>query len=275
MESDRCASDAAEFITERRGMKRPIADVARGRRVFKVPVLMYHRIATDGPAELAEYRVAPQMLGHHLRFLRRRGFRSISIEEWQADANGSGSLFGRPIMLTFDDAYLDFYETAWPILRESGFSAYVFVVTDKVGKTSDWDNKYGDPAPLMTWQQIKELASAGVRYGSHLSTHTRANFLSSEALLREAVHSRAALEEALGLDVHAAAIPYGVTDSRVEEILGIAGYTRAFAAGGGYAPAHGLELSTPRIAISGADDILAFAEKLGLWKERPEAADLP
>ena len=44
---------------------------------------------------------------------------------------------GKPIVLTFDDAYGDFYYNAWPLLRKYGFRATVFVPTDYVGGSAD------------------------------------------------------------------------------------------------------------------------------------------
>ena len=142
-----------------------------------VPVLMYHRVASEGPASLARWRIDPAALEHQLLFLRRRGFRSIELEDWEWQRKHSGRLRGRPILLTFDDAYLDFYETAWPIIYRNGFSAHVFVVTEKVGQTADWDASSGHPAPLMDWDQICLLAGQGVTFGSHLATHIPANRL--------------------------------------------------------------------------------------------------
>ena len=130
-------------------------------RAYQVPVLMYHRVAQDGPAELAPYRVTPHNFAHQMRFLRRRGFRSTSPDEWQS-AGHRGSLIGRPILLTFDDAYLDFYETAWPILRSNDFTAHIFVPTAHVGGAAVWDREFGAPAPLMDWSMIAELAADGV-----------------------------------------------------------------------------------------------------------------
>ncbi|MGO8352247.1 polysaccharide deacetylase family protein, partial [Rhizobium johnstonii] len=93
---------------------------------------------------------------------------------------------GRPVMLTFDDAYLDFFPDAFPILAENDFGAEVFVVTDKVGGRSDWDSAYGEPAPLMSWANIQELHQKGISCGSHLATHTPASAIDNEALLAEA-----------------------------------------------------------------------------------------
>jgi peptidoglycan/xylan/chitin deacetylase (PgdA/CDA1 family)/trans-aconitate methyltransferase len=244
-------------------------------RQFTIPVLMYHRVAEEGPEDLSAYRVSARTLEHQLRFLRRRGFRSITTAQWMEAACSRGSLRGRPIILSFDDAYLDFYDTAWPLIARNGFSAHVFVPTGKVGATSDWDAAYGEPAPLMSWEQIDELSKQGCTFGSHLHTHTAADLMSSAALLEEAVGSRELLEKVTGQEVRTVAPPYGAMDSRTEQILGLAGYTQLFADRGNAAPVARAGLYTPRIAVNGFDDIDAFAEKLGMLNERPQEADRP
>ena len=241
-------------------------------RAYSLPVLMYHRVATESPAELAPYCIKPDDLLRQLRFLRRRGFRSTSIAEWQS-AHRRGSLVGRPILLTFDDAYLDFYETAWPILRKNNFSAHVFVPTQHVGGRAEWDRAYGEPAPLMSWRMIAELAAEGVTFGSHLTSHTRPDFLSSDELLREAVRSRSQLEDVLGVEVDTIAAPFGVTDHRIEQVFAAAGYRQGFLDQGGMASVFGLKMLTPRIEVAAGDDINAFAVKVGMHEQPPGPLD--
>ena len=101
---------------------------------------MYHRVAEDGPAELAPYRVAPALFERQLAYLRRHGYRTITVEEWlQVLAEQDGRIDDRVVALTFDDAYRDFVTDAWPLLREYGFSATVYVATDHVGGHAEWD----------------------------------------------------------------------------------------------------------------------------------------
>jgi peptidoglycan/xylan/chitin deacetylase (PgdA/CDA1 family) len=255
------------------GAIRTRPEAAARDRAFTVPVLMYHRIADEGPEALAAWRIAPRAFEQQLRFLRRRGFHSLAPVEWMQGA-GRGMIPGRPVMLTFDDAYLDFYRNAWPILARNGFSAHVFVPTGKVGGAADWDAAYGDPAPLMNWEQIAELAAKGCTFGSHMVSHAGADTLSTEALLHEAVLSRAMLEQVVQDEVRSIAPPFGVTDARTEQILEMAGYSRMFLDDGPAAPVLRHRLLTPRVEISGFDDIAAFARKLGMAGEPPESGDL-
>jgi peptidoglycan/xylan/chitin deacetylase (PgdA/CDA1 family) len=246
---------------------------ARQERAYTVPALMYHRIASTGPDSLAPYRLSPEMFEHQLRYLRRRGFRSITAEEWAEGASRGGSLRGRPVMLTFDDAYLDFAEVAWPILQRNGFSGHVFVPAGKIGTASDWDASHGTPAPLMNWEQIRDLAAQGATFGSHLHSHRPADALTVAELLDEAVTSRLMIERVTGQPVRTIAPPYGINDTRIEQVLATAGYHRSFIAEGGIAPVCGLEMRTPRIDVHGAMTIEEFAAEIGAGA--PDAGDRP
>jgi peptidoglycan/xylan/chitin deacetylase (PgdA/CDA1 family) len=257
------------------GAVRTRREVESERRAAHVPVLMYHRIATDGPDALAKWRVSPEAFEHQLRFLRRRGFRSIGVDQWDWRRRSLGYIPGRPVMLTFDDAQADFHHTAWPILKRNGFTAHVFVVTGKVGGYSDWDSGHGAPTPLMDWDQIIDLSRQGVTFGSHLVSHSNPDAMDNRSLYEEAVQSRETLETRLGCEVRTVATPYAVFNPRIERILQQAGYTRAFADDPYRAPLWGAAMRTPRIEIFGGDDIAGFADKLWCAKEPPEPADVP
>lgn len=250
------------------------AELEESVRAYDLPVLMYHRVHDAGPESLRPWRVTAREFERQLRFLKRRGFYSVSPAEWQRAAQRSGSLRGRPILLTFDDAYSDFYEVAWPILRRNGFSAHVFVVTDRAGEHADWDAHHGEPAPLMTWQQIATLAgSDSVTFGSHLATHTSPDGLPTPKLLAEAVRSKIMLERVTARPVDTVATPFGVWDPNIATTLSLAGYRRLFTIDEARAPVVGCEMVTPRIGVFGNDDINDFAAKLDLLEGEPPSPE--
>lgn len=228
-----------------------------------IPILMYHRIA-DGTDR---FTVSPEQFELQLRFLRRRGFRSVSFDEWSSTARQAGRMAGRPLMLTFDDGTMDFKETAWPIIYRNGFSAAVFIPTDKVGGCADWAGAPQPAAAIMGWDEIIALSRQGVEFGSHLASHVSASRLTSEQLLREGARSKAVLEQALSRPIDTIALPYGVTNGRVRRVLRVCGYGAAFTAEYGVASSFGPMLDIPRIEISARDGLDEFARKLGLSGE--------
>lgn len=247
---------------------------AEAERTSRLPVLLYHSIAEDGPAGLAPWRVTPHDFEHQLRFLRRRGYRPVTLAEWEQARDRSAAMSGRPVLITFDDGFADFAEMAWPILRRNGFGAQMFVVSGAVGGTADWDAWYGAPRPLMDWDCLSELAEQGLEVGAHLHRHRPLDRLDPATVLDEARRSREDIATRLGTAPRAVAPPYGICGPEHGDLLAAAGFERVFLAGGGVAPVWGPRLATPRIEVPGAATIAEFAELVGA-KEPPEAADLP
>lgn len=247
---------------------------AEAERCTRLPVLLYHSVAEDGPAGLAPWRVTPEQFEHQLRFLRRRGYRPVSLAEWEDARRRSAALSGRPVLITFDDGLADFADTAWPLLQRNGFGAELFVVSGAAGGSAQWDAHYGAPTPLMDWDCLADLAAQGIGIGSHLHRHAALDRLDAATLLTEARRSREVIEDRLGISPLAVAPPYGICTRAHGELLARAGFGRVFLASGGRAPVWGPRLATPRIEIGGEMTIEDFAHAIGAI-EPPEAADLP
>lgn len=62
-------------------MGRPLIRLAP-ERVSSVPILMYHRIAADGPVALERFRVAPKLFALQMATLHRAGYRTIGLGDW-------------------------------------------------------------------------------------------------------------------------------------------------------------------------------------------------
>src|SRR3546814_20586318 len=74
----------------------------------------------------------------------------------------------RAVALTFDDAYENFYEYAFPILQQHGFTATVYAIAGMLGQSADWLIADGHAAPpLMTASRLRELQAAKIEIGSH------------------------------------------------------------------------------------------------------------
>lgn len=238
-------------------------DEARARETTaEIPILMYHSIADDGPPELAPYRVSPLVFREQLRYLRRHGFYSITLEEWAESIAAQRPLPGRPVILTFDDGYKDFMENAWPALERADFSATLFVVTERVGRTADWDELTAKPLPLMNWKELRELRDRGVEIGSHTATHKDLLTLSSAAVMAEARRARATLREKLDIEAGSIAFPWGGSNETVRRVLARCGYTAGVTTWGGHGTLAHDPMDLPRIEVFGDDDITAFGRKL-------------
>ena len=236
-----------------------------------LPILMYHRIAEDGPAELAPYRVAPAQFERQLAYLRRHGYRTISLEEWQqALAARDGRIDDRVVAITFDDAYRDFLSEAWPRLRRYGFNATLFVPTDHVGGCAEWDRSFGDPAAILSWRELRALAAEGLAIGAHSGSHPYLSRLPRADMLAEGRRCKERLERELGRPVTIMAYPYGDHDLLVRRGMAACGFTGAVTTAPGLSRLGDNPMAMPRQLVDGADDLDRFVAKLG----RPERATI-
>src|SRR5690242_18720978 len=230
----------------------------------ELPILMYHRIASYGPKELARYRVSPENFESQLAYLKQHGYASIGLEGWAyALSAQDGRLPGRLVCLTFDDGYRDFREQAWPLLKHYGFSATVFLPTDLVGGYAEWDRSFGDPAELMSWDDVRALAKEGVTFGAHGATHRRLNELSVPNMLAEARLSREKIAAEVGGTVNVIAYPYGAHSERVRSAMESCGFGCAVTTDPGLSRLGDDHFGLPRQEITGTDRIEDFIAKLG------------
>ncbi|WFU39382.1 trifunctional glycosyltransferase/class I SAM-dependent methyltransferase/polysaccharide deacetylase [Bradyrhizobium sp. CB82] len=237
-------------------------DVTQSERRAHAPVLMYHRIAAEGPGELARYRVSPDAFRQQMLWLRRNGYHTINSDQLAWFVANDHPFVGRPVLITFDDGYEDFAEHAWPILQANDFSAEVFVATDFVGKRAEWDAPLGEPASLLDMTGIAALAAEGVCFGSHLASHPRSEALATWNLAEELTRSRAQLEQWLGRPITSLAAPFGATDQRLEILAAECGYKTLFSTVSRAATLKDNLLNLPRIEVRGEFTLDAFARCL-------------
>jgi peptidoglycan/xylan/chitin deacetylase (PgdA/CDA1 family) len=192
-------------------------------RLRHVPlILMYHGVGQvpDDPHELC---VTPARFSKQMTWLAERGLRGVSINILVAAlrAGNERGLVG----ITFDDGYVNVLENALPELLKHDFTATMFIVSGKLGGTNDWD---GEPVwPLMSAQQVAEVAAAGMEIGSHTATHTYLPGLSARRLEAEISDSRSKLSELVGCPVHGFSYPYGFSDVSTRCAVRDAGYDYA------------------------------------------------
>ncbi|WP_040593138.1 trifunctional glycosyltransferase/class I SAM-dependent methyltransferase/polysaccharide deacetylase [Mesorhizobium metallidurans] len=238
-------------------------DVARSERRQRIPVLMYHSVADEGPAALTRFRLTPAAFASQMAWLRANGFHAVRSEQLEGSIANRHPFVGRPVLITFDDGFQDFADHAWPTLRANDLTAEVFLVTDLVGESALWDADSGPPTQLMDAATVRRLAAEGAFFGSHLATHRAIDGLSSSDLAAELLRSRMFIERWTGRPTTAFAAPFSVTDRRLGRLARECGYRIGF--GGRHGPAD-LDcdpIDLPRIEIRGdrsLDDFIAIVE---------------
>lgn len=131
----------------------------------RVPILMYHYISAP-PEDADKYRVGLSVLPDHfreqMRYLVENGYTAIDFYDLILAITQHKELPPKPVILTFDDGYLDAYHNAFPILQEFGLKGTFFIITEYVD--------HGNPHH-MNWAMIEEMSAAGHRMESHTKTH--------------------------------------------------------------------------------------------------------
>ncbi|WP_245279165.1 SAM-dependent methyltransferase [Mesorhizobium loti] len=238
-------------------------DVARNERRQRIPVLMYHGVADEGPAALARFRLTPAAFASQMAWLRANGFHAINSEQLEGCIANRQPFVGRPVLITFDDGFHNFADHAWPTLRANDLTAEVFLVTDLAGESARWDAHSGPPTQLLGAGTVRRLAAEGAFFGSHMATHRAIDGLSSSDLAAELLRSRMFIERWTGRPTTAFAAPFSVTDRRLGRLARECGYRIGF--GGRHGPAD-LDcdpIDLPRIEIRGdrsLDDFVAIVE---------------
>jgi len=133
------------------------------------------------------------------------------------------------VIPTFDDAYKDFIDNAFPALEEFGFKAYVFVPAGLVGKFNEWDwRELNVKKEIMSWEDLGFLVEKGYKIGSHTLFHPDLTKLSDRELEKEVSYSKKLLEDKLSVEIETFCYPYGRYDDRVVNAVKRAGYRFAF-----------------------------------------------
>ena len=140
----------------------------------------------------------------------------VSIENFIAQMSWLKNSDKKAI-LTFDDGEMNNYKLAFPVLKDLGFTAYFFIIVQRIGK-----NGY------MSWTELKSLEQAGMTIGSHGLTHQVLTNLKDSHVIEELKVSKNSLENHLGIPINAISVPRGFCNDKIIQMAYEAGYTQIF-----------------------------------------------
>ena len=166
-----------------------------------IPVLSYNSIRND-IVNGSLNTITEIEFKRHLIALRNRGYEAILPEQIYQHITTGKELPLKPIMLSFDDTYVEDYEIAFPILNSLGLKAVFFVNTVVIGKPG-----------YMTASQIKELADSGHVIGGHTWNHPNIQNPKERDMIWQIDKPRQEIEKITGKPVEHFAYPYGVWNS--------------------------------------------------------------
>lgn len=219
-----------------------------------IPILMYHHIDIAGPTADAIRRdlsVPPASFAAQMSYLARNGYHAISVLDLVEYLATGKPLPPSPVVLTFDDGYLDNYTNAFPVLKGLGFTGTFFIITDFVGQ-----------GEYMSWEHAARMATLGMDLESHTLDHPDLTTLSADRLSRQMSESRAVLESRLGKPVRYLSYPAGRYDGAVMRAAEKAGYLGSVTTVYGESHAWVGRYELTRIRVRGTDSLDVFAQKV-------------
>jgi peptidoglycan/xylan/chitin deacetylase (PgdA/CDA1 family) len=178
-----------------------------------IPILMYHSIEYEKDNGL---RIPKEKFRAQMQYLKDNKFTPISLDELYNAMIFNKQIPEKPIVITFDDGYVDNYINAYPILKEFNFKATIFMVSGCINSPS-----------YLNENQLRELEQNNIDIESHSANHVRMNELNYEEQKNELSVSKSVLEKVLKKEIKYFAYPYGRFTATTEKLLQETGYMLA------------------------------------------------
>jgi|GEM_PF-159069 len=206
----------------------------------KIPVLMYHSLSKN-PADWSSVTISPDKFYEEMLYLKALGMTTISSQQLIDAKNGKAELPKNPVMVTFDDGYLNNYQYAYPVLEKLDMQAVISIIGWSVGRTTDLGEEL-EINPHFTWAEAKEMVDSGhVDIQSHsfnlhnpgtsdvyakgtLPREGETTEEHAERIKKDTMKIHQLIEENLGYEPELFTYPYGVYNQTTESVLKELGY---------------------------------------------------
>lgn len=214
-----------------------------------VPVLMYHSISDKGDNP---YIIPVKQFKEEMEYLKDNGYTTINLEDLYLYINNKIKLGPKTVVITFDDGYEDNFINAYPILKECGFKATIFVVTSYLDKGTLFLNT----------KDLNLLQSGGVDIESHTYNHDYLSKLTYEEQLKSLKKSKEEIEKKLNKKVNFLAYPFGAFNEDTIKAAKESGYKLAFTINGGWVDSGANAYKLNRVYVGPNTKIEEFEERI-------------
>jgi peptidoglycan/xylan/chitin deacetylase (PgdA/CDA1 family) len=194
------------------------------------PALLYHKI--DRPTSDVRIRGAftsTRSFARQMSYLKQRGVEFYTASEFVRFFRDNGHFPQKGICLTFDDGWKDTYVNAFPVMRDLGIKATIFLIPSCIGAVTAQVTAEGEGTrEHMSEPDIREMSQFGIEFGSHSMNHKLFNEIEIDEIEPEVVESKNHLENLLQKDCEVFAYPAGFYTSESQKVVEQAGYLAAF-----------------------------------------------
>lgn len=232
-------------------------------KTLQIPILMYHHVGyltPEADAITKDLTVSPTDFEIQVKFIKEKGFTSISLANVYAATQGQFTLPSKPIVFTFDDGYQDVFDNALPLLHQYGFNGATAIITQYAGHPG-----------YASWADIKIAQLGGTEIVSHTQNHfdpleptnKLTHNYTPEQMEANLVASIKDIQDNLGITTNILVYPYGHYSPEYIDLVRQAGFVM------GLTVHHGNRVNPddlfhiPRIRVHGNQNMQKFAEFLG------------
>ena len=226
---------------------------------YQLPILLYHRVVND-TCTIGKHKtyVWQNAFRKQMQWLKDNGYQTITFSE--LDLLPPDADLRKKIIITFDDGYTDNYTIAFPILKEFGLKAVIYLVTDCT--SNEWNLHEGEPElALMSKEQILEMQQYGIEFGGHTRHHVDMKRVSAQKQTEEINGCFSDLEKLTGKKPLSFAYPYGAYNDDSLKVLAQSGFKYGITTI--FGPHEWIEdlLRIRRIEVRPRDGLFAFRRK--------------
>ena len=153
---------------------------------MKIPVICYHSVGFKYPSWVNNFLTMElSYFESQLKYFARH-YQTIFLREQWDIRNGSLAGVKNPLVITFDDGYLDNWIWGFPLLKKYGLKATIFVSPEFVDQKAEvrpnledvWNGIVNEKNikqwGFLSWEEMRVMEASGlIDVQSHTMTHTK------------------------------------------------------------------------------------------------------
>jgi len=180
------------------------------------PILTYHSIDSSGSV----ISTSPENFRKQMEILAKSSLQVLPLPAIARQIQEKRNPPKNAVAITFDDGFRNVFDIAFPVLKEYGFPATVFLVTSFCEKNNRW---FGQPdqiptLELLKWDEIAKMSEI-VDFGVHTANHPDLTKVSGTRLQDEIQGAWEDLVQRTGKSQQAFAYPYGKQSAEARKIV--------------------------------------------------------
>lgn len=207
----------------------PITEISSTNEGYclNVPVIYYHHIQPLAEARAKDQKsltVDNKTFDSQMAYLTSKGYSSLSADQLVIALITKSKLPVKPIVITVDDGYADFYTYAYPTFKKYHLVANLAIPAGLLDKSGH-----------MNWDQLNQLVESKIIFVyNHTWSHVNLTSLSPEKVQDEVFRGKEQLQKHSGKFSNVFFYPYGATNKDVISVLSKNGYQAGFTTDPGF-----------------------------------------